>query len=336
MDFFETYLPFVNQQFNVLTLLGLGFAVGVLAGFFGMGGGWVVAPALYSLGFPMHFAIGTELANISGQSALATVKHRKMGNVDYTLGIATGLPMIGGVEMGKRLVTWLAEKGLSGAVIGWVYVALLVSLGAFVIRDYVLERRNNKNGDPPPDRDDSSPRWVRIPPLIRLKSCGVAVSVWALIVLGLGIGFLAGMLGSGGGFALVPAFVYLVGTPTMVAVGTSLVCVMISGSYGAFTYGTHGFVELIAALWLLGGAVVGAQLGATATTYVGGYGIRLLYAVMLLLASAGLVLKQLAVMPNAEGDSRIAPVIILGGALVMCTLIIGKMVASWIAPRRAS
>ena len=334
MDFFHMYLPFVNQQFNVLLLLGLGFAVGVLAGFFGMGGGWVVAPALYSLGFPMHYAIGTGLANITAQSALATVKHRKMGNVDYTLGIATGLPMMGGVELGKRLVAWLAAQGLSGAVIGWVYVALLVSLAAFVIHDYLAERKNSKDGQEELETEDTRPALLRIPPVIRLKSCDVEVSFWALLALGLFIGFLAGMLGSGGGFALVPAFVYLVGTPTMIAVGTSLVCVMISGSYGAFTYGLNGFVELTAALWLVGGAIVGAQLGAAATTHVRGYGIRLLYAVMLLFASTGLVLKQLAVMPNAEGDSRIAPVIILGGALFMCALIIGNMVISWLAKRR--
>ncbi len=344
MDAFQTFLPFVGREFSVLVLVAIGFAVGVLAGFFGMGGGWVLTPALYSFGFPMQLAIGTGLANITAQSALATVKHRKMGNVDFVLGVAVGVPMMVGVEAGKRVVTWLVSVGLAGTMVGWVYVVLLVALAAYMVRDYVRTLRRaspapESDGSPKAGPSDGTERRTAgglraIRPAVTLPSCGVEVSVWLLVGLGLMVGFLAGLLGTGGGFALVPAFVYLIGTPTLVAVGSSLLCVLLSGAYGAFTYGRQGSVEIIAVLWMLAGAAVGAQLGAAATRHARGHGIRLLYAVMLLLAMCGLVMKQLAVMPNAEGDSRLAPVVILGGAVVTCLMILGRMAASLMAGGR--
>ncbi len=344
MEAFEVFLPFLGQPFNVLPLIAVGFAVGVLAGFFGMGGGWVVTPALFSLGFPMDFAIGTGLANVTAQSAVATVKHRRMGNVDPVLGSVVGLLMMGGVEAGKRVVNRLVSLGLAGTVVGWAYVTLLLALALYMVRDYVAGRGKapasdgGRGGHERADRRGalaaSGPWFLRVPPIIELRRCGIRVSLWALAALGLGIGFLAGLLGCGGGFALVPAFIYLLGVPTFVAVGTSLLCVIISGAYGTFTYGFQGDVELIAALWMVAGSVVGAQLGVAATRYVRGAGLRLLYAVMLLVASGGLVLKQLAVLPDSGGESRLAPVVILGGALLMCLIIIGRMAASVLARGR--
>jgi hypothetical protein len=180
-----------------------------------------------------------------------------------------------------------------------------------------------------------------LPPVITLKSCGVRVSLWVLIALGLGIGLLAGVLGVGGGFALVPAFVFVVRVPTLIAVGTSLLCVLVSGAYGTFTYGAQGNVEIIAVLWLIAGSVVGANIGVSATRYVRGAGIRVLYAVMLLVAACGVGFTQLGTIlsrgeePSALGgwSLALAPVIILGGALVMCLIIIGRMVVVMAAGR---
>jgi len=103
----------------------------------------------------------------------------------------------------------------------------------------------------------------------------------------------ASVLGVGGGFIRMPALIYLVGCPTLVAVGTDLFEVMITGAYGAFTYGVKGRVDLLAAMWMLLGAAVGAQLGTIAVKYVRGYSIRLLFAVTIFLACASVLLKQL-------------------------------------------
>jgi len=339
------YLPFVGDEFNVLLLIGIGFAVGVLAGFFGVGGGWVVTPALYSLGFPMPFAIGTGLANIAGQSALATVKHRRMGNVDYRLGLTIGVFMVGGVEVGKAVINWLHSRGLAGPVVGWVYVVLLAGLGLYMVRDYrksgrapsPAEGQAGEAGGPPEPRG-----FFALPPVVTLRSCGVRVSLWALIGFGLGIGLLAGILGVGGGFALVPVFVFALRVPTLIAVGTSLLCVLVSGAYGTFAYGAQGNVEIVAVVWLFAGSILGANIGVSATRYVRGAGIRLLYAVMLLVAACGVGLTQLGALLSRGAEAGgvagwargLAPVVILGGALVMCLIIIGRMVVAIVtAPR---
>jgi len=329
---FQTYMPFTGIELNALTLVAIGFAVGVLAAFFGMGGGWIVTPTLNILGFPVAHAIGTELANITCQSGIAAVKHRKMGNVEYGLGLCVGGFMAGGVEGGKGIVKHLTAMGMADEVVRWIYVAFLAGLGTYMLQDLARARRRaasesaagvaGRGGRP------SVASRLRLAPMIRLRSAGTEVSAWVLAALGLFVGLLAGVMGCGGGFALVPLFVYVVGVRTRVAVGTSLLCVMVSGAYGAFTYGMDGHVELIAVLWLTLGSMVGTQFGGAAIRYVAGAGIRLLYAVMLLLAAVGVLMKQF-------GLSGPALAVTLGGALVMCFVIIGSMVLSVRARRRA-
>jgi hypothetical protein len=324
------HLPLSGVEINLFILVAIGFAVGVLAGFFGMGGGWIITPALNIFGLPMPYAIGTGLANITGQSALATAKHRKMGNLDLALGLPVGICMVFGVEGGARLVLWLEEKGLADVAIRWFYILFLSGLGIVMLVEFILgmekrsrQRESEANGEDPPEAEARAGlfqrhEWLKIPPTISLSSCDVEVSIWVLGVTGAVIGFLAGIMGAGGGFALVPVFVFLIGTPTYVAVGTSLICVMISGAYGAFTYAAKGRVELFAALLMMIGAAVGAQIGSAAIRHVRGAGVRLLYALMLLLAAGSVVMKQFA-------WNTPAAIAILGGGGVMCAMIMARM-----------
>jgi len=336
---FTTLLPVVGLEFNILILIAIGFAVGVLAGFFGIGGGWIITPSLHVFGFPMAFAIGTELANITGQSALALAKHQKMGNVDYKLGAIVGMAMVGGVEGGKRLIVALESWGVVDSVVRLLYVMLLGGLGVFMLYEYATgagRRNRGKDGgveDPPAEgaveAGDSGilSKLMVLPPVVEIESCEREVSLFVLLGAGLIVGFLAGMMGSGGGFALVPLFVFVIGVPTYVAVSTSLVCVAIAGTYGTFTYALQGRVELSAAFWIFAGAAVGTQFGGSAVRYVRGYGVRLLYAVMLVLAAVSVLMKHL-------GLAGPAAVMVLGGALLMCAIIIGRMLVGIVRQRR--
>ena len=119
---FDVYLPIAGIHFNVLILLAIGFSVGVLGGFFGVGGAWVVTPALNIFGFNMSYAIGTDLAHIFGKSIVATKKHGKMGNVDVKMGLLSTIGSVIGVEIGARNVMWLTAKGLAGPA-GFIVVA---------------------------------------------------------------------------------------------------------------------------------------------------------------------------------------------------------------------
>ena len=266
-EIFEIALPLMGIEFNALLLVGIGLGVGVLAAFFGIGGGWIVTPTLNILGFPMPFAIGTALANITAQNGVALAKHRRMGTVEPFLGVAIGVTMALGMEAGAQVVMYLTSLGLAGAAIRWAYVFFLGGLGVWMQYDYWKNRHSpgQPSGDTALEADACQrEKPVRGRGLLALKTCQMRVSLWKVAALGLGVGCVAGLLGCGGGFILVPALIYVIGVPTMVAVGTSLVCTLVAGAYGTFTYALKGRVELIAALWIVAGAVVGVQFGASA------------------------------------------------------------------------
>jgi hypothetical protein len=131
-------------------------------------------------------------------------------------------------------------------------------------------------------------------------------------------GWLAGILGIGGGLIRMPALIYFIGCHTHVAVGTDLFEVMISGLYGTATYTYKGRTELVAALIMLAGASIGAQVGTVATKYIKGYGIRIAFGLAVVGCAVSIVLKLLAKGIPAYGEifDGTATVLILG--LVTC------------------
>jgi uncharacterized membrane protein YfcA len=117
MEFFTVYLPIAGLEFSILVLLLIGFTVGVCGGFFGIGGAWFVTPALSIFGFPMPYAIGTDLAHMGGKSIVSTIRHGKFGNVDVRLGVSMILGTTAGMELGARLVMALERAGLAESYI---------------------------------------------------------------------------------------------------------------------------------------------------------------------------------------------------------------------------
>jgi hypothetical protein len=299
MDFFTIYLPVAGIHFNVLILLLIGFTVGVCGGFFGIGGAWIVTPALNIFGFPMPYAIGTDLAHIGGKSIVSTMRHGRFGNVDVRLGVAMIMGTTIGMELGANLVLLLERAGLAETVIRKAYIVFLALIGSYVLYDYLSHRSRLRKAMIEGTALETGPTFahrlqrIRIPPMIHFKTSGITCSMWLPLLVGLTTGIVASVLGVGGGFIRMPALIYLVGCPTAVAVGTDLFEVMITGAYGAFTYGVKGRVELIAAMWMLLAAAVGAQLGTVAVKYVRGYSIRLLFAITIFVACASVLLKQL-------------------------------------------
>jgi hypothetical protein len=319
-DLFNIYLPIAERDFNALILVAIGFSVGVLGGFFGVGGAWVVTPALNIFGFPMAYAIGTDLAHIFGKSIVATAKHRKMGNVDMKLGIVSIVGSVIGVEIGAQNIMWLTKLGLAGPIVRYTYMALLFGLGIYMLYDYMTKDKRAaaqaakmaaaRAGAAPPARK----AW-NLPPMMNFPASGITISFWTVTGVFLFTGWLSGFLGVGGGFIRMPALIYLIGCPTAIAVGTDLFSVLFSGAYGCFTYGVKGAVDIVAAIAMLIGASIGAQIGVTAVKYVRGYGIRLLFAIMILMAGLSVLLKQMQV-PVFD------KVVVMAGALGMCVVII--------------
>ncbi len=322
-DIFNVYMPIAEMQFNALILVSIGFSVGVLGGFFGVGGAWVVTPALNIFGFPMAYAIGTDLAHIFGKSIVATAKHRKMGNVDMKLGLMSIVGSVIGVEIGAQNVMWLTRIGLAGPIVRYTYMFLLFGLGIYMMYDYLTKDKRAaaqaakqaaaRTGAPAPARK----AW-NLPPMIHFPASGITISFWTVTGVFLFTGWLSGFLGVGGGFIRMPALIYLIGCPTAIAVGTDLFSVLFSGAYGCFTYGIKGRVEIVAAILMLIGASIGAQIGVTAVKYVRGYGIRLLFAIMILLAGLSVALKQFNLTTTAAW-------VVMCAALGMCVVIMVKL-----------
>jgi uncharacterized membrane protein YfcA len=340
MKIFSIYLPVLGIHFNILILLLIGFCVGVIAGFFGEGGGWFVTPALNIFGFPIAFAIGTCLSNIFGQSLSAIKKHHKMGNVDWKLGFISVIFSIIGFEFGSQVVLALEKSGNAGVIIRWFYVVFLSGLGIFMFYDYfILQKRQiddnkdktdaNSKINLQPYRNKFTERLynIKIPPMVSFPASQIdSVSLWVIIIIFLLTGSFSGLLGIGGGFIIMPTLIYLIGLPTIKAVGTTLITVLCSSAYGCFTYALNGRVELIAAIILLIGASIGAQIGATAIKYIKGYGIRLLFAIMIVFAGLAVITEQLFNLTQKSFYQILAEIILMGTAVIITTIIIGKLV----------
>src|SRR6476646_6313937 len=122
------YFPISGAHLDPLVLVLLGFVVGVMGGFFGVGGSFLAGPALFALGVPMNFVVGTDLAHIVGKSIVAAKKHRTLGNVDFKLGFIMVIGTIAGVEAGAQVIERLKHLGQANVdqVVGICFVAVLI------------------------------------------------------------------------------------------------------------------------------------------------------------------------------------------------------------------
>lgn len=300
MDWLHVLMPVSGVPIAWPGLVVLGLGVGMIAGFFGMGGGWMVTPGLNILGFPMAFAIGTGVTQMAGPSLISTLRHAKFGNVDYKLGLIMILGTVSGFEPGARLVMWLERRGKAELYIQYGYLALLALIAWLVFTDIARKRSKDREAlasGRAVDAASTGIEWhktlhrLNIPPIVYFPRAGIRCSVWLPVFVSFLTGLLAGILGIGGGLIRMPALIYLVGVPTHVAVGTDLFEVTISGLYGAASYSYKGRTELLAAIIMLVGASIGAQIGAVATKYVKGYGIRVFFGIAVIGCALSIVLK---------------------------------------------
>ena len=300
-DFWYLLMPISGVSIFWPGLIILGLGVGIIGGFFGLGGAWMVTPGLNLLGFPMAFAIGTDIAHMAGKSLISTLRHSKFGNVDYKLGIIMIFGTIAGFEVGAQMVMWLERLGNVTMVVQWIYIVLLAFIAWMVFYD--LHKRIQKDkaiaaAGGKVSEMSTGVTWAvtlqkfHIPPMVNLNVAGIYCSMWLPVFVSFMTGWLAGILGIGGGLIRMPSLIYFIGCPTHVAVGTDLFEVMISGLYGAGTYTYKGRTELVAAVIMLVGAAVGAQIGAVATKYIKGYGIRICFGIAVVGCMISIIMRR--------------------------------------------
>ncbi|MDB6017316.1 MAG: putative rane transporter protein [Pedosphaera sp.] len=283
-----------GTHINPFYLIGVGFIVGVLGGFFGVGGSFLAGPALFGFGVPMNFVVGTDLAHIVGKSIVAARKHRTLGNIDLKLGGIMMIGTIAGVETGAQIIQQLKRTAHIDVAVGISFIVVLLSISIFMAleswktlqmrrADPQTAKRQSKRNSVKEDKSafDHIARKIQsvgLPPHIRLPTSGIArISIWSIIGVAFVGGIFSGFLGGGAGYIRMPSMIYLLGIPTHIAVGTDLFEIIISAGYGTFTHAIKGNVDILIALVMHTGAAIGAQIGATLTQYFNGALIRLAF-----------------------------------------------------------
>ncbi len=293
------FFPVSGVIINPLILASIGFVVGILGGFFGVGGGFLAGPFMFLSGVPMNFVIGTDLAHITGNSIIAVRRHRTLGHVDIRLGLVMVLGTVVGVEMGAQIIEKLESANSVDTVVGIIYVVLLLLVSAFTAYESLKAIRMLKGNTV--DKDVSGfqnfaakIQKIEIPPMMSFPDSGIKrISLWIVLAAGVFTGLVTGMLGVGGGFIRMPVFVYVLGIPTHVAVGTDLFEIIFSAGFGAISHAFKGNVDILMALVMQVGAAIGARIGATSTQYFAGPKIRLFFSVLPLIGAIMVILKLL-------------------------------------------
>ncbi|EMA07247.1 hypothetical protein C438_04892 [Haloferax denitrificans ATCC 35960] len=321
--------------------VAFGVLIGILFGFFGMGGSFLVTPALLVMGYPSRVAVGSGLAFVFGTSVIATLKHRDLGQVDYKLGISMIIGTTVGLEVGKEIVLYLEELGLAGNIISVTYVLLLGGIGLFVTYEALKGGdgggvSHDVDGDADVDADDIPELAKKIqsyslPPMITLRG-GVKVSLWMILLVAFATGLLSGFLGVGGGFIRMPALFYLIGVPVPIAVGTDLFEIMFSGGIGSFLYAQSGGVDLSIVAPLLAGSALGARVGSAATSIVNEDEIKIYFGLMLLLGALAVAVRQAGNYLGMGVLDYVSLALILGSALMVSGAVLYSAVKSMRAP----
>ena len=293
------FFPISGATLDPIWLVLIGFVIGVLGGFFGVGGSFLTAPALFALGLRMNFVVGTDLAHIVGKSIVAAKTHRVLGNIDLKLAALMVIGTITGAETGVQGIEFLKKYANVDLVVGAVSIVVFSGISIFCAWESWLTLRTmprgNRSGDPRlATKEDTTAvdafarrvQHLKLPPIISLPHSGIqTIPLLAILFVSFVGGVFSGFLGGGAGYIRMPSMVYLLGIPTHIAVGTDLFEIIISASYGTVRHAMNGNVDILIALIMQTGAALGARIGANLTQYFTGPLIRLAFAPLPLLGA---------------------------------------------------
>ena len=270
---------------KICSFLLIGLIGGLLSGFIGSGGAFVLTPAMMSLGAPGAVAVASNMCHKFPKAMVGAYKRWKYGQADLKLGLVMAVTAIIGVQIGIKIQKFILNHwGNAGSnlYVSVVFVCVLVFVGAYVLMDAIKLSRGN--AEPKPSNLAMSMQKINLWPMMEFKVAQVRISAWVTIPVGLLTGMLAATIAVGG-FIGVPGMIYIVGASALVSSATELVVAFIMGAWGSIQWGISGLIDIRMTLLILAGSLVGVQLGALGTTYVKDYMIKLVMsAVMLIVA----------------------------------------------------
>ncbi|MEQ1817171.1 MAG: sulfite exporter TauE/SafE family protein [Terricaulis sp.] len=257
------YLPIAEMPVAVLLILLVSAAVGFVSGLVGVGGGFIMTPALLFLGVPAPVAVATGASQIAATSFSGIMTRTRRRSVDWRMGLLLSLGGVVGSSAGVALFERLLRLGQLDLIVSLLYLLLLSSVGFLMVRESYRFWR----GRPPKSvsilRRPLKTVAHNLPFRLRFPRSGLYISVLPPLGIGFAIGAISAIMGIGGGFILIPAMIYLLRMPTNVVIGTSQFQVLVISSLIVVlqSIATHT-VDLVLALLLMAGGVVGAQIGA--------------------------------------------------------------------------
>lgn len=279
----QIYLPIAELSINIFLVLGLGGAVGFLSGMFGVGGGFLMTPLLIFAGVPPAVAVGTEANQIVASSVSGVLAHWRRGTVDFKMGFILLLGGVAGSFFGMWIFQYLRTLGQVELLISLSYVVFLGIVGSLMLSESLRAisraKKNIKRGRSRRHADLAH----RLPLKMRFRKSKLYISVIPPLLIGFVVGTLSAIMGVGGGFIMVPAMIYLLGMATSVVIGTSLFqIIFVTASVTLLHSMTTHTVDVMLALLLLAGAVIGAQFGAKVGLKLRGEQLRALLALLVL------------------------------------------------------
>ena len=298
---FNIFLPVADMSINLFLILGIGGVVGFLSGLFGVGGGFLLTPLMMMIGIPPAVAAASDSNQIVAAAASGAMAHTRLGNVDMKMGLIILIGGILGGTVGVQVVKVLRQLGNFEFAVKLVYVLMLGGVGGAMFVESLRTLR--KKGPAPSEAPMGNPKFSaffnRLPLKMHFKKSGLHTSAIFPFSIGVMVGFLAALMGVGGGFIMVPAMIYVIGMPTVVAIGTDLFQIVFTTANVTLQQAiTNHTVDIVLALVLLAGSTIGAQFGARVSKVLRGEQIRVLLSVIVLVMMIKL-LFDLLVTPDS-------------------------------------
>lgn len=283
---------------NMLFLFAVGLIGGLVSGFIGSGGAFVLTPGMMSLGVDGLTAVASNMCHKFPKALVGAYKRYKYGQVDIKLGLAMGGSAVIGVLVGIKIQQYINElwgDAGSNLYVSVAFVVVLVIVGGFVFRDAIKIARTG--GVEKTSRLALALQKINLPPMMNLTTANVRISMWFTVPVGFATGLLAATIAVGG-FIGVPGMIFVIGASSMVASASELVTAFSMGLVGSVQWGMLGLIDIRLTLIILAGSLFGVQVGALGTTYVKDHMIKFVMGTIMLMVA---VSRGLA-MPTYLGE----------------------------------
>ena len=283
----QLYLPIAEVSVNAFLILGLGGIVGFLSGMFGVGGGFLITPLLFFIGVPPAVAVATGANQVVASSVSGVLAQLRRKGVDFHMGTVLLLGGFVGSAIGVWVFAWMQRLGQVDLFVQLSYVVFLGLIGAMMFQESLRSLLRSRQSGGAPIRRAHVHSWVHgLPFKMKFRASGLYISVIPPVIVGALVGFLAAIMGVGGGFIMVPAMIYFLGMPTKVVVGTSLFQIIFVTAFTTVMHAvTSQTVDMVLALLLILGGVVGAQIGTRVGTRLKAEQLRILLSLLVLSVS---------------------------------------------------